>query len=219
MRLFLFQLFFTLTIPGTIWFRLTKGLFANCLKKFWIKTCLKILNYKIILPHHNKFPEKCLIVSNHRTMFEHCFFGLLFDNKKDIILADNSGWMSNKIVQFIYSSWGVLISDDLKKENLSKFNKILIYPEGKRTRNGKVNNFKKGYLYFAKKYNLDIVLVKHSCNGTNFKGDLNPDLNLTLTFEIMDKLSIKEVNLDNPKEYDYLNKRIMANFLNCNLMT
>ena len=84
MRLLTFQLFFLLTIPGTIWFRLTNGLFANFLKRFWINTCLKILNYNIVLPSEGKFPKRCLIVSNHRTMFEHCFFGLLFDNKKDV---------------------------------------------------------------------------------------------------------------------------------------
>ena len=217
MRLLAFQLFFLLTIPGTIWFRLTNGLFANYLKRFWINTCLKILNYNIVLPSEGKFPKKCLIISNHRTMFEHCFFGLLFDSKKDVILADSTGWMSHKIIQYIYSTWGVLISGDLKKENLSRFEKILIYPEGKRTRNGEINTFKKGYLYFAQKYNLDIVLVKHSCNGQNFKGDLNPDLNLTLTFEVVDKLSIKEIDLDNSQECNHINNKIMSHFMNCNL--
>ena len=110
-----------------------------------------------------------------------------------------------------------MISEDLKKENLSRFEKILIYPEGKRTRNGEINTFKKGYLYFAQKYNLDIVLVKHSCNGKNFKGDLNPDLNLTLTFEVVDKLSIKEIDLDNSQECNHINNKIMSHFMNCNL--
>ena len=131
-------------------------------------------------------------------------------------MADNTGWMSNKIVQYVYSTWGVLISEDLKKEDLTKFNKILIYPEGKRTRNGEINTFRKGYLHFAQKYDLDIVIVKHSCNGRNFKGDLNPDLNLTLSFEVLDKLSVREFNLEDSRECNYLNNKIMSYFMKCN---
>lgn len=152
--------------------------FVYFLEGIWVRFYF-LLGGKIIkikgIENFNK-NENYLIIANHSSFFDiHCllcvFNGLSFLAKKE--LMKNPLWnlaikFSNSVPidrENFLSSMESL--NNIIKNSKFKIN-ICIFPEGTRTKTGKIGNFKKGFIRILKNTNLNLLPV--TLNGFyNFK--------------------------------------------------
>ncbi len=140
--------------------------------KFWIKLLLKILGIKIILKNIKKvdFNKKFVLISNHlsnldgpvlvsylpiniRVMIKHSAKKLPIMGKMmetvDFVFVDRSSMRSSMKA----------LDDTIDKIN-NKGYSFLIFPEGTRSKTGKLQKFKRGGFIIPMKTNIPILPVK-----------------------------------------------------------
>ena len=112
-----------------------------------------------------------IIIANHQSFLDSLAISLMFDNKilkKTYTLAID-WYFKNKFMEFVGKNTNVVLVDidgDIKGslETLSNILKqgknIMIFPEGTRTKDGNISQFKKAFAILAKELNVDITCIK-----------------------------------------------------------
>lgn len=166
-------------------------------------------------------PDKpCVVISNHASYLDFLLIGYALNRatKKQFRF-----WAKTKVVNhFLWKTYSSIFktievkvnSSNLYKSSIQALNKgefICIFPEGTRTRNGELLQFKEGYLKFASKVETDIVPVFIENTYEAWPSDklLPKALKCNITFYPSVKISkdascfeIEEINLLIMKKYD-----------------
>ncbi len=151
-----------LKLPKT-WF--TIKLFKNSSKYFFK------LYFKFKGKGMENIPEgACIIAPNHQSFLDGLFVASFLKNQ---VIAETYFYakkkhVKNKIVQFLARKNNIIVMDitnDLKEsiqklaEVLRQGKKIIIFPEGTRTKDGNLGDFKKMFSILSKEMNVPIVPV------------------------------------------------------------
>jgi long-chain acyl-CoA synthetase len=110
-----------------------------------------------------------ILAPNHQSFFDGLFVAVYLKNKlmKKTYFYAKEKHVKNKIVKFIAAKNNVIVMDltDLKTslqkmaEVLKRGRNIIIFPEGTRTQNGKIGDFKKTFAILSRELNVPIVPV------------------------------------------------------------
>lgn len=115
-------------------------------------------------------PEAPFILApNHQSFFDGLFVTVFLKNKlmKQTYFYAKEKHIKNKLVRFIADKNNVIVMDlsDLKTslqkmaEVLKRGKNIIIFPEGTRTQNGEIGDFKKTFAILSRELNIPIVPV------------------------------------------------------------
>jgi long-chain acyl-CoA synthetase len=115
-------------------------------------------------------PEAPFILApNHQSFFDGLFVAVFLKNKlmKQTYFYAKEKHIKNKLVRFIADKNNVIVMDlnDLKTslqkmaEVLKRGKNIIIFPEGTRTQNGEIGDFKKTFAILSRELNIPIVPV------------------------------------------------------------
>jgi len=115
-------------------------------------------------------PEAPFILApNHQSFFDGLFVTVFLKNKlmKQTYFYAKEKHIKNKLVRFIADRNNVIVMDlnDLKTslqkmaEVLKRGKNIIIFPEGTRTQNGEISDFKKTFAILSRELNIPIVPV------------------------------------------------------------
>ena len=114
--------------------------------------------------------EPCIIAPNHQSYFDGLFVASFLRSKviKNTYFYAKEKHVNKKWLKFIANRNHVIIMDlnkDLKEsiqkmgEALKKKKNLIIFPEGTRTKNGKIGDFKKTFAILSRELNVPIVPV------------------------------------------------------------
>ncbi len=119
----------------------------------------------------NNIPdEPCIIAPNHQSYFDGLFVASFLKNKtiKNTYFYAKEKHVSSRWLKYIANRNNVIVMDlnkDLKEsiqkmgEALKKKKNLIIFPEGTRTKNGKLGDFKKTFAILSRELNVPIVPV------------------------------------------------------------
>jgi long-chain acyl-CoA synthetase len=110
-----------------------------------------------------------ILAPNHQSFFDGLFVAVFLKNKlmKQTYFYAKEKHVKNKLLKFVAAKNNVIVMDlsDLKTslqkmaEVLKRGRNIIIFPEGTRTRTGKIGNFKKTFAILSSELNIPIVPV------------------------------------------------------------
>ncbi|MCW3787621.1 AMP-binding protein [Plebeiibacterium sediminum] len=114
--------------------------------------------------------EPCIIAPNHQSYFDGLFVASFLKNKtiKNTYFYAKEKHVSKRWLKFIANRNHVIIMDlnkDLKEsiqkmgEALKKKKNLIIFPEGTRTKNGSLGDFKKTFAILSRELNVPVVPV------------------------------------------------------------
>jgi len=156
----------TLKLPKA-WF--TQGL-INSSSKYFFKLYFKYRGEGV-----QNVPEgPCIIAPNHQSFFDGLFVSSLLKRKtmKTTYFYAKKKHVNNWFLRFMASRNNIIVMDVNKdlKESIQKLGevlrmgrKIIIFPEGTRTKNGELGDFKHTFAILSKELNVPVVPV--SING------------------------------------------------------
>lgn len=112
----------------------------------------------------------CIIVANHQSFFDGLFLAsfLKFKQVRKTYFYAKEKHVSNSFVKFLANRNNIIIMDlnhNLKEsiqkmaEVLRKKKNLIIFPEGTRTRDGKLGDFKKTFAILSRELNIPVVPV------------------------------------------------------------
>ncbi len=119
----------------------------------------------------NNIPDvPCIIAPNHQSYFDGLFVASFLKNKtiKNTYFYAKEKHVSSRWLKYIANRNNVIVMDlnkDLKEsiqkmgEALKKQKNLIIFPEGTRTKNGKLGDFKKTFAILSRELNVPIVPV------------------------------------------------------------
>lgn len=129
----------------------------------------------IINNHKHTFDKPSIIISNHQSVIDVLIIGML--SPKIILLTNKWVWNSPlfgfavRMAGFIPIVEGIEESIGQIKEKIRQGYSIAIFPEGTRSKDGKIGRFHKGAFHLAKELNLDITpIVLHGIDKCIQKG-------------------------------------------------
>ncbi len=109
------------------------------------------------------FKNPSIIISNHQSVMDLLLF--LSMSPKIVLLVKGWVWDNFFMGQIVKYSGFINIEKKYEetlpalKESIERGNSILIFPEGTRTRSGKIRRFHKGAFYFAEQLKTDITAI------------------------------------------------------------
>lgn len=109
------------------------------------------------------FKKPSIIISNHQSVLDLLLFLSL--SPKILIMTNDWVWNNFFFGQIVRFAGFVNVRKEFEKtlpgikQALEEGNSVLIFPEGSRTRHGKIRRFHKGAFYFAEKLNVDITAI------------------------------------------------------------
>jgi long-chain acyl-CoA synthetase len=112
----------------------------------------------------------CIIISNHESYLDFILLGYVLRKKAGI---NFTFWAKTKVIKHIlWKTYSNIFStievyengtnrklNELSIQVINGGSYVCIFPEGRRTRNGELQNFKEGYLYLAAAGAIEIVPV------------------------------------------------------------
>lgn len=113
--------------------------------------------------HQLQLDRPALIIANHQSFLD--IMMILMLHPKIIIMTNNWVWTSSifgrviRFADFYPSDAGAENSIDHLQKVVDRGYSIMIFPEGTRSKTGKIGRFKKGAFYIAEKLNLDILPI------------------------------------------------------------
>ncbi|MGN1211110.1 MAG: 1-acyl-sn-glycerol-3-phosphate acyltransferase [Candidatus Cryptobacteroides sp.] len=147
------------------------------------------------------FDKPAVIVANHQSYLD--LMATLMLNPKMIVVTNRRNWNNpfyGILVRYAdFCPVESFLSDDMT-EIEAKINdgySILVFPEGTRSRNGKIGRFHRGAFYLAEKYSMDIVpVVLHGLNDVLPKED--PLLRKGhMTVKVLDRIRPDDMSFGN----------------------
>lgn len=161
----------------------------------WSEFTIKIIGINIEEKRMAELPEEpCLFVSNHESILDMPLLvyalrdrKIIFIGKKEILKIPVMGhWLklSKSIPIDRENPRAAMKSIELAVERIKEGYSVIIFPEGTRSKNGKVNEFKKGSFKIATKSKATIVPVAIDGSVDAFEGpkDFTP-ANVKIVFE------------------------------------
>lgn len=172
----------------------------------WSEFTIKIIGMNIEEKRMEELPkEPCLFVSNHESILDmpllvHALRDrkIIFVGKKEILKVPVMGhWLklSKGIPIDRENPRKAMKSIELAVERIKEGYSVIIFPEGTRSKNGKVNEFKKGSFKIATKAKAPIVPVSIDGSVDAFEGpkDFTPaDIRMTFEKPIYTRNMVKE---------------------------
>jgi len=148
---------------------LPKSWFTHNIMKNAAKLILK-LYFRLKGEGLENLPEGPFILApNHQSFFDGLFVAVFLKNKlmKQTFFYAKEKHVKNKLLKFIAAKSNVIVMDltDLKTslqkmaEVLKRGRNIIIFPEGTRTQNGEIGDFKKTFAILSRELNVPIVPV------------------------------------------------------------
>ncbi len=148
---------------------LPKSWFTHNIMKNGAKVFLK-LYFRLKGEGLENLPEAPFILApNHQSFFDGLFVAVFLKNKlmKQTFFYAKEKHVKNKLLKFIAAKNNVIVMDltDLKTslqkmaEVLKRGRNIIIFPEGTRTQNGKIGDFKKTFAILSRELNVPVVPV------------------------------------------------------------
>lgn len=148
-----------------------KKLPLNMARTFWSPVIIGATGAKVTVSgKDNVNPEKAyLVVSNHQSyldialLFRHLPVNLHFLGKEELRKMPFIGWFMRSMgMVFVDRSDRRKSLISLKKagELITNGKSVMIFPEGTRSKTGKINRFKKGGFFIAQLSNAEILPVK-----------------------------------------------------------
>jgi 1-acyl-sn-glycerol-3-phosphate acyltransferase len=143
-----------------------KKLFVHRLIKFFSKTVVyHNVHVRKVLVNFDKdtFKEPILAISNHQSVLDLVF--LLMLHHKIVILANKRAFTNPffgpaiRFTEFIYVDEGLDEIAEIVKQRMEEGYSVLIFPEGTRSANCKIQRFHKGAFYIAEKLKLQIMPI------------------------------------------------------------
>lgn len=143
----------------------TQNIFKNS-SKYFLKSYFKLKGNGM-----DNLPEGPVILApNHQSVFDSLYVMAFLKNKfmKRTYFYAKEKHVKNKFLKFMANRHNVIIMDinkDLKQslrkmaEILRKGKNIIIFPEGTRSKDGNLGNFKKSFAILAKELNIPIVPI------------------------------------------------------------
>jgi len=132
-----------------------------------VQLCSKFIVYSIFGIKKNiinkemlDFSKPKLLVSNHQSHLDLCLLFML--NPKIVVLTNNWVWNNPfygfivRFLDFYPVTKGMESSVDHLQKSVDDGYSILIFPEGHRTRDGKISRFQNGAIFLSEKLNLDM---------------------------------------------------------------
>lgn len=124
-----------------------------------------------------KFDKPAIIVANHQSHLD--LMATLMLTPKMIVVTNKSVWNNpfyGILIRYAdFCPVENVLTDDLTKieAKIKEGYSVLIFPEGTRTRDGKIGRFHRGAFFLAEKYSLDIIpVLLHGFNDILPKEDL-----------------------------------------------
>lgn len=186
------------------------------------------------------FSKPCIFVANHQSVID--ILSIIMLSPKLLLLTNKWVWNSPffgyvvRLADYYPIFEGVDPGIDVLKAKIEAGYSIAIFPEGTRSKDGKIARFHKGAFYLADKLKLDIIpIILHGTGKCIAKGSFvvnnttitirilpriklnNPDFGLTYQQKtktinqlFKNQYSILEEELRTP---EYLRKRLIQNFL------
>lgn len=203
---FIFAVVWAVTAP----FEWKKRRAQHHISRFWSKTIYRLSPWwkvRVSGKEHIKRGESYIVVSNHQAMLD---IPLLY------ILPFNFKWVSKKEVYKIpIFGWVLWMHGDVAIERggaastrkmmekctdyLSRGVSIVMFPEGTRTKTGKINAFKEGAMILAKESGRPILPVVTDGNFDAFK-DGNISTPHTFQVKILPPIAPEEIAAKSVKE-------------------
>ncbi|MFH1249094.1 MAG: lysophospholipid acyltransferase family protein [archaeon] len=168
----------------------------------------KSLGYRLSIYGEENIPQgKAIIASNHSSYLDPIFLGIGLGKINFVAKNFNS---ERKIINWCFQKWlsfiGVTILDNSKQwkkglveilDNLKEGNKIGIFPEGTRSRNGKLQEFNDGVSLIAEMGNCPVIPTSikgtyelwHKNVAIKYGGDVKIEISnpLQINYDIKDK--------------------------------
>jgi len=133
---------------------------ASLIRSFWLGKTEGISN----------IPDSpCILISNHASYLDFLLIGYVLKRKAN---KNFTFWAKTKVINhFLWKTYSNIFNsievvgnlrklNELSSQALNKGQYICIFPEGKRSRDGKLQPFKKGYLRLASSIGTNIVPVQ-----------------------------------------------------------
>lgn len=131
---------------------------------------------RTINPLHEDFSKPAVIVCNHQSELDIVF--LIMQHPKLILSTNQRIWKSRilggliRMADYIPIVEGTENNMDVIRERVRNGYSVVIFPEGTRSRDGRIGRFHKGAFYLAEKLGLDILpLMLHGTDYTMTVGD------------------------------------------------
>ena len=148
---------------------LPKSWFTHNIMKNAAKLFLKIY-FRLKGEGLENIPEAPFILApNHQSFFDGLFVAVFLKNKlmKQTFFYAKEKHVKNKLLKFVAAKSNVIVMDltDLKTslqkmaEVLKRGRNIIIFPEGTRTQNGEIGDFKKTFAILSRELNVPVVPV------------------------------------------------------------
>lgn len=166
-------------IESIDWSAILKEKVSLKLPKTWFTFPLFKFSSKVFFKTYFKFKKEgmenipegpCIIAPNHQSYFDAMFVASCLDNKTlgETYFYAKKKHVSNKFLQFMARKNNVVVMDLSKnlKESIQKLAEVLrmgkniiIFPEGTRTKDGELGEFKKMFAILSKEMNAPVVPV------------------------------------------------------------
>ena len=148
---------------------LPKSWFTHNIMKNAAKVFLK-LYFRLKGEGLENIPDGPFILApNHQSFFDGLFVAVFLKNKlmKQTFFYAKEKHVKNKLLKFIAAKSNVIVMDlnDLKSslqkmaEVLKRGRNVIIFPEGTRTQNGEIGDFKKTFAILSRELNVPVVPV------------------------------------------------------------
>lgn len=157
---------------------------------------------------YDNIPDGPVILApNHQSFFDGLFVTIFMRNKmlKKTYFYAKEKHVRSKLIKFVAKTHNVIVMDlnkDLKQSiqklaaALKKNRKIIIFPEGTRTKNGEIGAFKKTFAILSRELNVPIVPVA-------IKGAFDALPSGKKLPKPLKKISVKFLNPIYPENYSY----------------
>jgi 1-acyl-sn-glycerol-3-phosphate acyltransferase len=143
--------------------------------------------------HKENFINPAIIIANHQSVID--ILRILSLSPKIVMLTNKWVWESpvfGKLVQaagFYYAGEGYENSLEPLKKMVDEGYSVAIFPEGTRSKDGRLNRFHKGAFYIAEQLNLDILPVIMTGNNLSIeKNDVLYVKRATISLEILERI-------------------------------
>ncbi len=187
---------------------LPKSWFTQRMIKFFSKILLKIYFKIKVTGINNITTSPFIIASNHQSFIDGLFVAAFLNNiilKKTYFYA-KAKHVKNPFLKFLANTNNVVVINKKKNvqtslQSLSKVLKegknLIIFPEGTRTKDGNVGNFKKTFAILSKELNVPIIPVAiHGAYDALPKGKVIPRFRKKIEIDFLEPLYPKDQSYD-----------------------
>lgn len=154
---------------------------------------------RIIKSPEEDFSKPAVIICNHQSHVDIPLFIMM--NPKLILLTNDWVWNSKffgsviRFADYYPIAWGyensITVLEDRVKEGYS----IVVFPEGTRSKDGKINRFHKGAFFIAEKLGLDILPVLMHGSGNAISKDELIVKKSTISIKFLDRIPFGDTSI------------------------